>query len=60
MDKDKKENEISIQDQNKINALASLDEAKLSWFHIKAILISGCGFFTDSYDIFIINLVMPM
>jgi len=44
----------------KITALASLDEAKLSWFHIKAILISGCGFFTDAYDIFIINLVMPM
>ncbi|ORY08505.1 MFS general substrate transporter [Neocallimastix californiae] len=36
------------------------DEARLSWFHIKAILISGCGFFTDAYDIFIINLVMPM
>jgi len=45
---------------DKITALASLDEAKLSWFHIKAILISGCGFFTDAYDIFIINLVMPM
>jgi len=44
----------------KNNVLASLDEAKLSWFHIKAILISGCGFFTDAYDIFIINLVMPM
>jgi len=29
----------------KNNVLASLDEAKLSWFHIKAILISGCGFF---------------
>ncbi|KAG4103188.1 MFS general substrate transporter [Neocallimastix lanati (nom. inval.)] len=45
---------------DKITALASLDEARLSWFHIKAILISGCGFFTDAYDIFIINLVMPM
>lgn len=45
---------------DKITALASLDEAKLSWFHIKAILISGCGFFTDAYDVFIINLVMPM
>jgi len=45
---------------DKITALASLDEAKLSWFHIKAILVSGCGFFTDAYDIFIINLVMPM
>jgi len=46
--------------EQKNNAFASFDEAKLSWFHIKAILISGCGFFTDAYDIFIINLVMPM
>jgi len=59
----KGKNEIEINEQeagNKITALASLDEAKFSWFHIKAILISGSGFFTDAYDIFIINLVMPM
>lgn len=57
------QHEVQINEQevgDKITALASLDEAKLSWFHIKAILISGCGFFTDAYDIFIINLVMPM
>ncbi|OUM56229.1 hypothetical protein PIROE2DRAFT_21637 [Piromyces sp. E2] len=61
MDKGKREVTINEQEAgDKITALASLDEAKLSWFHIKAILISGCGFFTDAYDIFIINLVMPM
>jgi len=61
MGKGKKEDtQIGQETNNKTNALASLDEARLSWFHIKAILISGCGFFTDSYDIFIINLVMPM
>ncbi|ORX46900.1 phosphate transporter [Piromyces finnis] len=62
MGKDKGK-EVAINEQDagdKITALASLDEAKLSWFHIKAILVSGCGFFTDAYDIFIINLVMPM
>jgi len=61
MGKGKKEDTQLIEENdNKANALASLDEARFSWFHIKAILISGCGFFTDSYDIFIINLVMPM
>lgn len=33
---------------------------KFNWFMIRTILTSGAGFFTDSYDVFIINLVMPM
>lgn len=32
-----------------------LDEAKISGFHLKAVLTSGMGFFTDSYDLFIIG-----
>lgn len=38
----------------------ALDNAKFSRFHVKAILISGVGFFTYAYDLFIINLVVPM
>ncbi|KAJ2337230.1 hypothetical protein GGI00_000373 [Coemansia sp. RSA 2681] len=37
-------------------ALAEIDNAKFGWFHIKACLVAGIGFFTDSYDIFAINL----
>ncbi|KAJ2392124.1 hypothetical protein H4S02_000965 [Coemansia sp. RSA 2611] len=37
-------------------ALASIDQAKFGWFHVKACLVAGVGFFTDSYDIFAINL----
>ncbi|KAI9502953.1 major facilitator superfamily domain-containing protein [Coemansia spiralis] len=37
-------------------ALAEIDNAKFGWFHIKACLVAGVGFFTDSYDIFAINL----
>lgn len=31
-----------------------------NWFTVRTILTSGAGFFTDSYDVFIINLVTPM
>lgn len=44
--------------QKRVETLAKLDNAKLSWFHIKACLVSGIGFFTDAYDLFIINLAM--
>ncbi|KAJ1883533.1 hypothetical protein H4R99_000510 [Coemansia sp. RSA 1722] len=37
-------------------ALSEIDNAKFGWFHIKACLVAGIGFFTDSYDIFAINL----
>ena len=38
----------------KKQALQALDNAKFGWFHIKACLVSGIGFFTDAYDLFII------
>ncbi|KAJ2140461.1 hypothetical protein IW142_005406 [Coemansia sp. RSA 564] len=38
------------------NALAAIDNAKFGWFHVKACMVAGVGFFTDSYDIFAINL----
>ncbi|KAJ1939314.1 hypothetical protein EC988_007347, partial [Linderina pennispora] len=37
-------------------ALAEIDNAKFGMFHIKACMVAGIGFFTDSYDIFAINL----
>jgi PHS family inorganic phosphate transporter-like MFS transporter len=40
--------------------LQRLDNAKFSWYHLRAILISGAGFYTDAYDLFIISLVTPM
>lgn len=32
-------------------ALEEIDEAKFSWFHVKACIVAGVGFFTDAYDI---------
>lgn len=35
--------------KRKRQALEELDNAKLSWFHIRACLVSGIGFFTVIY-----------
>lgn len=40
--------------------LFKIDNAKFGWFHIRACIVSGIGFFTDAYDIFAINLVSTM
>ncbi|KAI8888569.1 phosphate:H+ symporter [Backusella circina FSU 941] len=41
-------------------ALEEIDNAKFGWFHVRACIVSGIGFFTDAYDIFAINLVSAM
>ncbi|MBV9635841.1 MAG: MFS transporter [Methylobacteriaceae bacterium] len=40
--------------------LARMDEARVTRFHWKVMFISGMGFFTDAYDLFIIGVVMEM
>jgi hypothetical protein len=42
------------------NVLDRMDEAKLSRLHWKIMFISGMGFFTDAYDLFIIGVVMAL
>ena len=37
--------------------MEEIDNAKFGWFHIRTFLVSGTGFFTDTYDLFSINLV---
>ncbi|KAI0034207.1 major facilitator superfamily domain-containing protein [Vararia minispora EC-137] len=36
-------------------ALARIDRAPFSWFHVKVWIVAGVGFFTDAYDIFAIG-----
>jgi MFS family permease len=38
----------------------ALDEAPLSAFHRRAVVISGVGFFTDAYDLFVISTVAAL
>ncbi|RPA84320.1 phosphate permease [Ascobolus immersus RN42] len=41
-------------------ALAEIDAAPFGWYHVKACVVAGIGFFTDAYDIFAINMVTAM
>ncbi|KAI9816538.1 MAG: acid phosphatase pho5 [Pycnora praestabilis] len=41
-------------------ALAEIDKAPFGWYHVRAIVVAGIGFFTDAYDIFAIGLVTAM
>lgn len=41
-------------------ALAELDNAPFSRFHLKIMMVAGVGFFTDAYDLFAINIASTM
>jgi MFS transporter, PHS family, inorganic phosphate transporter len=41
-------------------ALNALDEAPMSLFHLRAVVIAGLGFFTDAYDLFIIGAALVL
>jgi MFS transporter, PHS family, inorganic phosphate transporter len=41
-------------------ALAEIDKAPFGWYHVRAVVVAGVGFFTDAYDLFAINLVTSM
>ena len=43
-----------------VDLLVALDEAKLSRFHLRAVLVSGMGFFTDAYDLFVIGIASTL
>ncbi|KAH8980882.1 phosphate permease [Lactarius akahatsu] len=47
-------------DERRRAALAHIDGANFSWFHLKVICVAGAGFFTDAYDIFAINIGAQM
>jgi len=39
---------------------SALDEASISRFHLRAVLVSGMGFFTDAYDLFVIGIAATL
>src|SRR3984885_9851330 len=43
-----------------VSDFTEMDNAKISSHHWKIMLISGMGFFTDAYDLFIIGVVMSL
>jgi PHS family inorganic phosphate transporter-like MFS transporter len=52
--------QVSKQGNVKQALYDDVENRKFSWFHIKAILISGVGFYTDAYDLFVISIIKPM
>jgi PHS family inorganic phosphate transporter-like MFS transporter len=40
--------------------IRELDDAALSRFHLRAVLVSGMGFFTDAYDLFVIGVASTL
>ncbi len=40
--------------------IVALDEASLSRFHLRAVVVSGMGFFTDAYDLFVIGIASAL
>jgi len=40
--------------------ITTLDDAPVSRFHLRAALVSGMGFFTDAYDLFVIGIVSTL
>ncbi|EQD26365.1 membrane protein, partial [mine drainage metagenome] len=40
--------------------LRPLDDSRVKRFHVKTLLISGMGFFTDTYDLFVIGLIVAL
>ncbi len=53
---------VDVEDPNERRrlALAEIDKAPFGWYHIRACIVAGVGFFTDSYDIFAVSLVTIM
>ncbi|KAK8080664.1 phosphate:H+ symporter [Apiospora hydei] len=53
---------LHIQDPNERRrlALAEIDAAPFGWYHVRAVVVAGVGFFTDSYDIFAVSLLTLM
>jgi MFS transporter, PHS family, inorganic phosphate transporter len=41
-------------------ALQEIDNAPLGWYHLRACIVAGVGFFTDQYDIFTVSMLTTM
>src|SRR5437667_9403459 len=53
---------VHIEDPNERRrlALAEIDKAPFGWYHVRAVVVAGIGFFTDAYDLFAINQASAM
>ena len=59
-DIDLKTVEVPSTTPKKDELFKAFDNTGFRWFHVKAILISGVGFFTDAYDLYTVGLISQM
>ncbi len=50
----------SVSGQPPADAFTALDDAKINRFQWKIMFVSGMGFFTDAYDLFVIGIVVDI
>jgi PHS family inorganic phosphate transporter-like MFS transporter len=36
--------------------LAEIDKSPFGWYHVRAVVVAGAGFFTDAYDVCVMSL----
>jgi MFS transporter, PHS family, inorganic phosphate transporter len=51
---------LRVPDVQTNDLVTALDEATLGRFHLRAVLASGMGFFTDAYDLFVIGIASTL
>jgi len=51
---------ISDPNERRRLALAEIDQAPFGWYHVRACIVAGVGFFTDAYDLFVVSLLTIM
>jgi MFS transporter, PHS family, inorganic phosphate transporter len=42
---------VADQNERRRLALAEIDKAPFGWYHVRAVVVAGVGFFTDAYDV---------
>jgi MFS family permease len=50
----------SASEATSVDVITSLDEASLGRVHLRAVVASGVGFFTDAYDLFVIGIASAL
>ena len=50
---------ISDPNERRRLALAEIDKAPFGWYHVRACVVAGIGFFTDSYDVSSSHVCVP-
>jgi PHS family inorganic phosphate transporter-like MFS transporter len=51
---------VEVAETRSGDLIAALDDASLSRYHLRTVLVSGMGFFTDAYDLFVIGIASTL